>query len=38
LTKQLEPQVVVLDYALPETNGAVVARQNSGREAANSGA
>lgn len=27
LTKQLEPQVVVLDYALPDTNGAVVARQ-----------
>jgi DNA-binding NarL/FixJ family response regulator len=27
MTKQLEPRVVVLDYALPETNGAVVARQ-----------
>ena len=27
MTKQLEPNVVVLDYALPDTNGAVVARQ-----------
>ncbi len=27
MTKQLEPRVVVLDYALQETNGAVVARQ-----------
>jgi DNA-binding NarL/FixJ family response regulator len=27
MTKQLEPHVVVLDYALPETSGAVVARQ-----------
>lgn len=27
MTKQLEPHVVVLDYALPETNGAAVARQ-----------
>jgi DNA-binding NarL/FixJ family response regulator len=27
MTKQLEPRVVVLDYALQKTNGAVVARQ-----------
>jgi DNA-binding NarL/FixJ family response regulator len=27
MTRQLEPNVVVLDYALEETNGAVVARQ-----------
>jgi DNA-binding NarL/FixJ family response regulator len=27
MTKQLEPHVVVLDYALPDTNGAVLARQ-----------
>jgi DNA-binding NarL/FixJ family response regulator len=27
LAKQLEPRVVVLDYALPGTNGAMIARQ-----------